>query len=140
MGNPCVSDVSGLRVSAKYFSLDISDFIEKTTTNVEAKVRKICLDLFSGITMETPVDQGRAINNWFPSIGTPSNQTTEALDPSGRTSIGRAQAVVKNAPGNVFWISNNLPYIYRLEFEGWSKKAPSGMVRITIDRIQRELR
>lgn len=137
-------------MSAKEFSLDISAFIEKTTKNVDAKVRKICLDLFSGITMETPVDQGRAINNWFPSIGTPSNQTTTSLDPSGKASIARAQAVVKNAPGNVFWISNNLPYIYRLEFggyppgpkivAGYSKKAARGMVRITIDRIQRELR
>lgn len=127
-------------MSAKNFSLDLKAFIEKTTNNVEAKVRKICFDLYSGITYETPVATGRAINNWFPSIGTPSSQTTTETDPSGRAGIVRAQAVIKNAPGNVFWITNNLPYIYGLEFESKSKKAPNGMVRITIDRIQRELR
>lgn len=127
-------------MSANDFSLDIGAFIEKTTKNVDAKVRKICLDLYSGITMETPVDTGRAVNNWFPSIGSPSTETTTAVDPSGKAGIVRAQSAINGAPGNVFWISNNLPYIYRLEFEGWSKKAPRGMVRITIDRIQRELR
>jgi len=127
-------------MSAKDFSLDISKFIEKTTKNVEQKVRVICLNLYSGITYETPVDTGRAINNWFTSIGRPSTETTTATDPSGKAGLARAQADIKMAPGNVFWITNNLPYIYRLEFEGWSKKAPNGMVRITIDRIQRELR
>ena len=132
------------------FNLDLTKFIEKTKTNVDAKVRAICLQLYSGITMETPVDTGRAINNWFPSIGSPSDATTTAADPSGAGSIARAQAMVKDAPGNVFWISNNLPYIYKLEFggyppgpkivNGYSRKAPKGMVRITIDRIQRELR
>lgn len=31
----------------------------------------------------------------------------------------------------VLWISNNLPYAVRLEY-GWSKQAPSGMVRVTL--------
>lgn len=122
------------------FSLDMTKFLEKTKTNVEAKVRAICLDLYSGISYETPVDTGRARANWFTSIGRPDNSTTTDTDPSGSKGIARAQADIKMAPGNVFYISNNLPYIYRLEFEGWSKQAPRGMVRITIDRIQRELR
>lgn len=122
------------------FSLDMTKFLEKTKTNVEAKVRAICLDLYSGISYETPVDTGRARANWFTSIGRPDNSTTTDTDPSGSKGIARAQADIKMAPGNVFYISNNLPYIYRLEFEGWSKQAPKGMVRITIDRIQRQLR
>lgn len=124
----------------KDFSLDMSKFIEKTTNNVEAKVRVICLNLLSGITYGTPVDTGRARANWQTSIGAPKTSALEATDKIGSTTIAGAQSDVKNAPGNVFWITNNLPYIYRLEFEGWSKQAPRGMVRITIDRIQRELR
>jgi len=122
------------------FKLDLTNFIEKTKKNVDQKVQIICLNLVSGIVYETPVDTGQAINNWFTNIGSPSNQTTTDTDPSGRRAIARAQSDIKKAPGNIFWVSNNLPYIYRLEFEGWSKKAPRGMVRITVDRIQRELR
>lgn len=127
-------------MSAKDFSLDISAFIEKTTKNVEQKVRVICLNLYSGITYATPVDTGRARANWQTSIGTPKTSTVEATDKIGSNTIAGGQSDIKMAPGNVFWITNNLPYIYRLEFEGWSKQAPKGMVRITIDRIQRELR
>ena len=35
----------------------------------------------------------------------------------------------------MFYITNNLPYIMRLEF-GYSKQAPAGMARITVDRFQ----
>jgi hypothetical protein len=127
-------------MSAKEFSLDITKFIEKTTNNVEAKVRVICLNLLSGITYKTPVDTGRARANWQTSIGSPKSSTLEATDKIGSNTIAGGQSDIKNAPGNVFWITNNLPYIYRLEFDGWSKQAPRGMVRATIDSIQRELR
>ena len=33
--------------------------------------------------------------------------------------------------GFTFYMTNNLPYGERLEY-GWSSKAPSGMVRITL--------
>lgn len=139
-------------MSAKDFSLDISKFIEKTTKNAEAKVRIICLDLLTGIVIKTPVDTGRARANWQASINTPktgeinydgdagSGAVAGMTSGGSNFAIGRGDGAVKQAPGNVFWITNNLPYISRLEFEGWSKQASKGMVRVTIDEVQRKLR
>lgn len=121
------------------FNLDISNFIDKTSKTADAEVRKICLDLLTGIVLKTPVDTGRARANWFTSIGSPSANITEATDPSGSSSISSSMSAISKATGNVLWITNNLPYIYRLEFEGWSKQAPAGMVRVTVNDIARQL-
>jgi hypothetical protein len=122
------------------FNLDISNFINKTSETADAEVRKICLDLLTGIVLKTPVDTGRARANWFTSIGNPGANITEATDPSGSSSISGSMSAISKATGNVLWITNNLPYIYRLEFEGWSKQAPAGMVRVTVNDIARQLR
>lgn len=125
------------------FSLDVKAFAERAGEAADLVVRKICLDLFSDITNNTPVDTGRARANWFASIGTPTNITVAyaggAASAADRA-IADAQSAISKATGNVFWISNNLPYIYRLEFEGWSKQAPNGMVRLAIDRAERRMR
>ena len=38
--------------------------------------------------------------------------------------------------GKVIYLTNNLPYIYRLEFLGWSQQSPDGMARKNVARIQ----
>ena len=121
------------------FKLDINKFIDKASKTADAEVRKICLDLLTGIVLKTPVDTGRARANWFTSIGSPSINITESTDPSGSSTIANSLSAISEATGNVLWITNNLPYIYRLEFEGWSRQAPAGMVRVTINDITRQL-
>lgn len=125
------------------FTMDIKAFADRAGEAADLVVRKICLDLFSDITINTPVDTGRARANWLASVGVPNTATFEyASSPQAASgkAIADAQTAIAQAPGNVFWISNNLPYIYRLEFEGWSKQAPNGMVRLAIDRAQRRMR
>lgn len=125
------------------FALDISKFVKKAEGNADKVVREICLNLLKDIVYGTPVDSGRAKANWFTSIGAASNQTIEfkgGKSPAESLAIGRAMPDIAKATGNIFSISNNLPYIYRLEFEGWSKQAESGMVRIAIDNMRRDLR
>ena len=121
------------------FKLDISKFIDKTSKSADAQVRKICLDLVTGIVLKTPVDTGRARANWFTSIGNPTDNVTESIDASGSSTIASSLSAISKATGNVLWITNNLPYIYRLEFEGWSRQAPAGMVRVTVNDITRQL-
>lgn len=117
------------------FALDIKKWVDDCEKKQDQFVRKICLDLTSQVVLGTPVDLGRAINNWFPSIGSPSNATTTATDKSGSGSIARAKPVINQATGNVFYLTNNLPYIRRLEFEGWSKQARRGWVRAAVRRV-----
>jgi hypothetical protein len=132
------------------FTLDVSKFIDKTSKTADAEVRKICLDLLTGIVLKTPVDTGRARANWFTSINSPSANVTVSTDPSGSSTISSGLSAISKATGNVLWITNNLPYIYRLEFGGYpngpkttggfSSQAPAGMVRVTVNNIARQLR
>jgi hypothetical protein len=125
------------------FNLDIKAFTEKAGKNADQVVRKICLDLLSNIVYNTPVDTGRARANWFTSIGSPVSTTIEfnaSASSAAGVAVAQASADIAKATGNLFWISNNLPYIYRLEFEQWSKQAPNGMVRLAINKAERSIR
>lgn len=107
--------------------------IESFSARAQEKVLKIfkksIIDLTSDIISDTPVDTGRLKNNWFPSVGAASQQTTEA---TANEAGDRAEKCAQNelTLDKTFYFTNNLPYALRIEFEGWSKvKAPQGMVR-----------
>ncbi|WP_346746136.1 hypothetical protein [uncultured Campylobacter sp.] len=107
--------------------------IEGFSARAQEKVLKIfkksVIDLTSDIISDTPVDTGRLKNNWFPSVGAASEQTTEA---TANEAGDRAEKCAQNelTLDKTFYFTNNLPYAFRIEFEGWSKvKAPQGMVR-----------
>ena len=118
------------------FESEVRDFVIKANGLQEKQIRYLCLDLFKNVVQGTPVDTGRARGNWQATINTPATGSTEDTDKQGGPTISAASNAVSQAVGNVFYITNNLPYIYRLEFEGWSKQAPSGWVRTAIERTK----
>jgi hypothetical protein len=121
---------------AQTFSLDISAWIEKAKDRGDLVVRKVALDIGSRVVMRSPVDRGQFRNNWFAGVGQPVVKTTEAVDKSGAAAIAGIGTVVATARlGDVVYVSNSLPYALRLE-NGWSKKAPAGMVGITVTEFQ----
>lgn len=120
----------------KTFSINISDFNEKVKSLGQIAVRKICLELTTSIIFKTPRKTGRAQSNWFASVGSPVNHTTEILEGSAISVVARESKMADSAYGNVYWLSNNLPYIERLEY-GYSKQAPAGMARISIEEVKR---
>ncbi|MAB96929.1 MAG: hypothetical protein CMK71_02520 [Pseudomonadaceae bacterium] len=81
---------------------------------------------------------GRFRGNWQVGIGTRPTGTLPDIDPQGNNTIGKAAAVIETytTDANTIWAVNNLPYGYRLEYEGWSTQAPSGMVRISVAEWQ----
>ena len=100
----------------------------------ENAIKTAIVGLCGDIISDTPVDTGRLKNNWFPSVGAASEQTTEA---TANEAGDRSNSLVNNqlALDKTFYFTNNLPYAFRIEFEGWSKvKAPQGMVRRNIVR------
>lgn len=108
----------------------IENFSAKAQEKVLKIFKKSIIDLTSDIISDTPVDTGRLKNNWFPSTGTASEQTT--TEATANEAGDRANSFVNNqlALDKTFYFTNNLPYAFRIEFEGWSKvKAPQGMVR-----------
>lgn len=110
---------------------------------MELIARNIVFNLFSAIIAGTPVDTGRARGNWQMTKGSGAtgvverNGGTEPVDSPGALSDAASEAgSVRVEMGNTYHLSNNLPYISRLEYDGWSGQAPRGMVRINIARIE----
>ena len=100
----------------------IDNFSAKAQEKVLKIFKKSVIDLTSDIISDTPVDTGRLKN-------AASEQTTEA---TANEAGDRSNSLVNNqlALDKTFYFTNNLPYAFRIEFEGWSKvKAPQGMVR-----------
>lgn len=140
------------------FSLDIAKFAEKAGANAGLVVKKVATDMFSRIVFRTPVDTGRARGNWQVSFGSPAtgvtnNQDSSKLDTG--SSLSSMVSAFESLNGKVIyswksgdiWLSNNLPYIGKLEYgtygkgpgatektggSGYSVQAPQGMVRITM--------
>jgi hypothetical protein len=119
------------------FRTDLKRIVEKTKDKTNLFVRKLVLDLDRRVILKSPVDTGRFKANWQIGYGTPDIETVETLDKSGSLTMAKHQAEVssKILAGSVIYITNSLPYAYRLEYEGWSKQAPSGMVRITLAEL-----
>lgn len=113
----------------KRFALDVRGESDKV-------VRTATLELFSGIIRSTPVDTGRARGNWQTSVGQPQGGTLERTGMDA--ALAEVQATVPEGAGQLVYLSNNLPYIERLE-NGWSQQAPIGMVRINVDRVRQML-
>lgn len=117
------------------FSSDIEKIAKKLNQSIESTVRATALELFGSIIVGTPVLTGRAKGNWQTSINEP---ITSIVDRTGETeSIAELKDVAGGSiAGKILWLSNNLPYIRRLEFDGHSSQAPAGMVRINVSRIE----
>ena len=81
-------------------------------------VRKVFFTAVRDITKGTPVDTGRARNNWQ----------------------GTAKDLPKNVLGKKFILFNNMPYINKLEYGGHSQQAPKGWVRKAILKMRKRLR
>lgn len=105
----------------------------------EKVVRGTLLGLTSRIVKRSPVDTGRFRNNWQASTGTPATGQVQGTDKTGNKAVDAARTQVnKLEMGQDFYLSNNLPYAHRLEF-GWSKQAPSGMLRLSIAELQQRM-
>jgi hypothetical protein len=105
----------------------------------EKVVRGTLLGLTNRIVKRSPVDTGRFRNNWQASTGTPATGRVQGTDKTGNKAVDAARTQVnKLEMGQDFYLSNNLPYAHRLEF-GWSKQAPSGMLRLSIAELQQRM-
>lgn len=117
------------------FSSDIEKIAKKLNQSIESTVRATALELFGSIIVGTPVLTGRAKGNWQTSINEPITSIVDRTDET--ESIAELKDVAGGSiAGKILWLSNNLPYIRRLEFDGHSSQAPAGMVRINVSRIE----
>jgi hypothetical protein len=122
------------------FALDISKLVKKYNGNVDKAVRTTGFELVRRVVNNTPVDSGLLRGNWQATVDAPATGTIEREDKAGQATIQAAMPAIKQMTGRVFWLSNNLPYARRIEYEGHSSiKAPAGMVRVSIAELQDSL-
>jgi hypothetical protein len=129
----------------------VADATVKLVSNSEKRVKKSIRRTCVDIVMQTPVDKGMLINNWYASNKQIPVRRTKQLDPSGAKSISRIdKAVERYKLGQTFYLVNNLPYANVVEYgkypnppqnptgktvNGFSKQAPAGMVRINAQKM-----
>lgn len=132
------------------FALDVQKFAESFDDGAEAAIRGTTIKLWSAIINMTPVDEGRARSSWFATGKQPSTKVSNTTDKQGASTINKAEQVVMSIKDySTFTLTNNLPYIDKLEFGGYgdgpkttggySKQAPAGMVRVSIMRFNKLL-
>lgn len=121
------------------FSVDLRRFSQKAKDSLDRTRRIVIIKLFSAIIKDTPVLTGRLRGNWLTTINSPATGVIGIRDEAA--TIAEVQRIAAQSKGSdVVILRNNLPYAYRIEFDGWSKvKAPQGMVRRNVARFQRLL-
>lgn len=116
--------------SSLSIAVELEDEVNKLT-------RVISLNLLRSLVKLTPVDTGRAKGNWFVSSSERSNRSLGEFR-RARQAITAGTATIHNVINQRYptiTISNNLPYIEKLE-QGSSDQAPAGFVELALQRIK----
>lgn len=115
-----------------------------TEAKLNTALRVTAIKIWGDIIRMTPVDTGRARGNWFVGLNV-TDETSESNKNKGAGYI--AKELPKDLVSQKVFLYNNLPYIQKLEFggysqgpgstdkttsEGFSKQAPQGMVRVSL--------
>lgn len=152
-----------LRITKRQTFKDIVSFRRalrnEYRVNLPKLVNEVVVQLvnrtYDGVVTYTPVLTGRARVSWMLTTGTPG---TGMVDPEQRirepghwiaetgipltaeeqATLSKVTAAVRASKiGTVVYLVNHQPYINVLE-DGWSGKAPAGMVQVTIDWVMGE--
>jgi len=101
--------------------------------------RQVCLEVLKRIVLRTPVDTGRARGNWQTEIGKQASGTLDVEGSAGEMtdfSIGNAITKLADIPAfSIVHLTNNVSYVYYLEYDRRSSQAPEGMVEITLSEL-----
>lgn len=117
------------------FAADLRKFAERTKKSLDDTCRGVAIKWFSSTVMSTPVDTGRLRGNWMITQEHPGYSTIDRFDKSGNAVTAEITQTVGGV-GAVNYLTNNLPYAERIEYDAWSNQAPSGMVRVNFARIK----
>lgn len=118
------------------FLADVTGFVNRAQEALNKTTAEVETEVMTLVIMRSPVDTGRFRGNWQTSVGSAVTGEIERL--GAQPSIEEMRGVISALKGGrVSFLSNNLPYGHRLEFDGWSDQAPAGMVRKTVSEYQK---
>ena len=137
---------------------DESTQIRIIVNDLESFTEKVCtfltIEATANLIEATPVDTGWARANWIPRIGRPAPPPTgdaprrqagqaarsgTLINQTSEQSAGQASALRYRLNQGRIFITNNVPYIGRLN-QGHSPQAPPGFVQRAIRRAIGRLR
>lgn len=119
------------------FSDDINKFCREAIVKTDENRRTITASVLNGVISDTPVLDGFLRGAWQTTESAPTTSRIKRQDKSGDAARDEMLSVLVGTKGRdcVIYFVNNMSYAHRIEFEGWSKKSPDGMVRRNIARI-----
>jgi hypothetical protein len=98
--------------------------------------RRYTLDCANRIIRRTPVDTGMLRGGWQPSINAPINTEINRVDKNNAAvSADIKRESDRLVIGDIFYMTNNLPYAARIEYDGWSQQAVQGMMRVSVIEV-----
>lgn len=122
----------------------INEWVEHTETQIDDVLQTIVFKIGESVVRLSPVDTGRFRGNWQLTIDGTSSSSLVRYDKDGQSTINEIASKANSfTAGQVAYIQNHVLYGNDLEYglyngptakvtdEGFSKQAPSGMVRIT---------
>ena len=115
------------------FALQLSNFTNGTANELIKQQRELIFELGKSIVLDSPVDWGTFRGNWRFSYDNKQIQL-DRQDKTGAQVLAELRAFVDGFNGGTMWLLNGMPYGLPLEY-GHSKKAPQGMVRRNVSRI-----
>ena|SRR5215207_5037016 len=126
----------GVTSNEQGFALQIEAWCERAKKRMDVTARLVTAEMFTRVIQRSPVDTGRFRANWQVGIDHIPTGLVLINDRSGQMTINKVTAeVMKLKAGQKIHLVNNLPYARRLEY-GYSRQAPSGMVRITVTEFR----
>ena len=145
---------------ATYKLTDLDVWAKKIETRAENIINKICFGMSDAVIEQTPAWRGKGIlggrarGNWQATLHAPAQGVLDLHDITGAAAKEKAKEVSNGAAGNVFYLTNNLPYIRVIEYGlypqgayktertkgGYSVQAPKGMVRIVAREFSRTVK
>ena len=149
--------------TAAEFAVDLERAAQLfTTQSVRDTTVAVALELVRNVSLRTPADTGRARASW--NIAEGAIDRSVQPEAAGDQKIPEKEYDGKGLTGqSVIYVSNSLPYIESLEYGlypedvkrgtwnkrtkkwekrsegGFSKQAPTGMLRIAIRELQRKV-
>jgi hypothetical protein len=131
------------------FTVEVKKWAEQAGLDLAKAKRGAALTVFKTVIIATPVGKasewerpesapdgyvgGRLRGNWQATLNAPASAELDVIDAAGTLTIKLMEEIVNSAAGDdTIYLTNNVPYAYRIEFGSHSKQAPSGMVRTSI--------
>lgn len=115
-------------MTRRSFTLAIERWGADTLIKIDKVRRASILELFNLVIDGTPVDTGMLRGNWQTSVNAPTTGAIDREDKPGAAAKAEALANLGSLVDVVYMV-NSLPYVERIEYEGYSAQAPEGMVR-----------